>query len=57
MYKLLNHVIYSVGYRFGELNYWNIVGYNLMSIDTGAQVAIFTQVWVSRCETYRFSAG
>ena len=25
--KLLNHVIYLVGYGFGELNYWNIVGY------------------------------
>ena len=31
--------------------------YILMSIGVWAQVAIFTQVWISRCETYRFSAG
>ena len=55
--KLLNHVIYLVGYGFGELNYWNIVGYILMSIDAGAQEVISTQVWVSRYETYRFSVG
>ena len=28
-----------------------------MSIGVWAQAAIFTQVWVSRYETYRFSAG
>ena len=31
--------------------------YILMSIDLWAQQAIFTQVWVSRYETSRFSAG
>ena len=31
--------------------------YILMSIGLWAQEAIFTQVWVSRYETYRFSAG
>ena len=28
-----------------------------MSINEGAQVAIFTQVWVSRYEMYRFFRG
>ena len=31
--------------------------YIWMSIGVWAQVAIFTQVWVSRYETYRFSTG
>ena len=31
--------------------------YILMSIGLWAQEAIFTQVWVSRYETSRFSAG